>query len=226
MSLLPIKNNNQIDLKKSSFTCLSSIVVVKLYSNLYNFSHDVYTEEELLDTMERLNCRIQMHPLNVYGVVLELVKQELIQKPYIMVCSWKRLLKNLLKRYDEFKSFETVQKFYRDFEPTAKKVLPLLKADPKSDYERECLRYLQRYIHGLDKAFLLKFLRFVTGTNIVSNIFILSVSFIKMQDLQRRPIAHTCGPLLKISDTYRNFCELREKFQHVLKANTWTFDTS
>ena len=85
--------------------------------------------------MERLNCRIQVHPLNVYGVIFELAKQELIKKPYIMVCSWKRHM-DLLKRYDEFKSFETVQKFYRDFEPTAKKVLALLKADPKSDYER------------------------------------------------------------------------------------------
>ena len=43
---------------------------------------------------------------------------------------------NLLKRYDEFNSFETVQKFCRDFEPTTRKVLALLKGDPKSDSER------------------------------------------------------------------------------------------
>ena len=206
------------------FIVVSVVVNVKRNSNFYNSSHDVYTEEEFLDTMERLNCRSQVHPLNVYSVILELAKQELIQKPYIMVCSWKRHM-NLLKRYDEFKSFETVQKFYRDSEPTTKKVLALLKADPKGDSERECLKYLQRYIRGLDKVFLLKFLRFVTGTNIVSNISKLPVSFIKMQDFQRRPIAHTCGPLLEISDTYRNFCELREEFQHVLSANAWTFDT-
>ena len=160
----------------------------------------------------------------MYSVVLEFKKKELIQKPYIMVCFWKRHM-NLLKRYDEFKSFETVQKFHRDSEPTTK-VLALLKADPKSDSERECLKYLQRYIRGLDKVFLLKFLRFVTGTNIVSNISKLPVSFIKMQDFQRRPIAHTCGPLVEISDTCRNFCELREEFEHVLSANAWTFDTS
>ena len=184
------------------FIVVSVVVNVKRYSNLYNFSHDVYTEEKFLDTMERLNCRSQVHPLNVYGVILELAKQELIQKPYIMVCSWKKTY--LLKRYDEFKSFETVQKLYKDSEPTTKKVLALLKADPKTDSERECLKYLQRHIRGLDKVFLLKFLRFVTGTNIVSNISKLPVSFIKMQDFQRRPIAHTCGPLLEISDTYRN----------------------
>ena len=126
---------------------------------MYSFSHDVYTEEEFLDTMERLNCRSQVHSLNVYGVILELAKQDLIQKPYIMVCSWKKHM-NLLKRYDEFKSFETLQKFYKDSEPTIKKFLALLKANPQSDSERECLKYLQRYIRGLDKVFLLKFLRF------------------------------------------------------------------
>ena len=117
------------------FIVVSVVVNVKRNSNFYNSSHDVYTEEEFLDTMERLNCRSQVHPLNVYSVILELAKQELIQKPYIMVCSWKRHM-NLLKRYDEFKSFETVEKFYRDSEPTTKKVLALLKADPKSDSER------------------------------------------------------------------------------------------
>ena len=61
-------------------------------------------------------------------------------------------------RYDEFNSFETVHKFYRESEPTTRKVLRLLKAD------------LKRYIRGLDKVFLLTFLHFVTGTNIVSNI--------------------------------------------------------
>ena len=48
---------------------------------------------------------------------------------------------NLLIRYDEFihmMSFETVQEFYRDHEPTTKKVLALLKADPKVIL-RECV---------------------------------------------------------------------------------------
>ena len=76
-----------------------------------------------------------------------------------MVCSWKKHM-NLLKRYDEFKSFETVQKFYKDSEPTTKKVLASLKADPKSDSERECLKYLQRYILGLDNVFFTKLFTF------------------------------------------------------------------
>ena len=69
--------------------------------------------------MERLDFRSQVYPLIIYSVILELAKQELIQTPYTMVCSWKGHM-NLLKRYNEFKLFDTVQKFYRDSEPTTK----------------------------------------------------------------------------------------------------------
>ena len=44
---------------------VSVVVNVKRNSNLYNFSRDAYTEEEFLDTTERLNCYSQVHPLNV-----------------------------------------------------------------------------------------------------------------------------------------------------------------
>ena len=36
-----------------------------------------------------------MHLLNVYGVLLELAEQELIQKPYLMVYTWTNTLRYL-----------------------------------------------------------------------------------------------------------------------------------
>ena len=50
----------------------------------------IYNEQDL-DALDRFNCRTRITPLNVYGIILKLVQQELIQKPYIMVCSWKKL---------------------------------------------------------------------------------------------------------------------------------------
>ena len=65
----------------------------------------------------------------------------------MMVYSWRRHI-NLLKRCNEFKSFETLQTFCRDSEPRTKKVLALLKANPTSDPERECLEYIYiKYIN-------------------------------------------------------------------------------
>ena len=125
-----------------------------------------------------------------------------------MVCSRGKYI-NSLKQYDHFKSRETIQKFYRDSERTNKKVLALLKADLKNDPERDSFKYLQQYIRRLEQVQLLKFLQFVAGANIVSGVTMISVNFIKIEGFQRRPVAHTCGPLLKLPNSFRNFCELR-----------------
>ena len=108
-----------------------------------------------MDTLDRFNCRSRVHPMDVYSVILEIAKQELIQKPYIMVCSWGKYI-NSLKQYNHFKSPEAVQKFYRDAEPTNKKVLALLKADPKNDAERDSFKYLQQYIHTAGSSSVIK----------------------------------------------------------------------
>ena len=46
------------------------VVFMKLNSKLYNFSHDVYSNDEFLYTMERLKCRSELYLLNVYSVIL------------------------------------------------------------------------------------------------------------------------------------------------------------
>ena len=162
--------------------------------------------------------------MNVYSVILEIAKQELIQKPYIMVCSWGKYI-NSLKQYDHLKSPEAVQKFCRGTEPTNKNVLTLLKADPKNDAERDSFKYLQQYTCGLEQVQLLKFPRSVTGANIVSGATVILLNFIKIEGFQRRPVAHTCRPLPELLNSYRNYCELREEFQQVLSGNSWSFDT-
>ena len=98
--------------------------------------------------------------------------------------------------------------------------------EPKSDAERDCFCFLQRYIRGLDKSQLIKFLRFTTGSDIIA-VDKITVDFIKSDGMQRRPIARTCGPVLELSYTYQNFCELREEFQNVLTGMSlfgWSFD--
>ena len=134
--------------------------------------------------------------MNVYGVILRVTETVINAKAmYTMVCSLKKHI-NLLTK---------VRWIYRDSEPTTKNILPLFNNRPGNLSERECLKYLQRYVRGLDKVFLLTFLHFVTGANIVDIISKLPVRFIKMQNLKRLPIGHTCALLLELADTYRTF---------------------
>ena len=131
-----------------------------------------------------------------------------------------------LQSFPEFCCFDAVLQYYSSANSTDKGVISLLNVEPKSDAERDCLRFLQRYIRGLDKSQLIKSLRFTTGSDIVA-VDKITVDFIKSDGMQHRPIARTCGPVLELSYTYQNFCELREEFQNILTGMSlfgWSFD--
>ena len=59
----------------------------------------------------------------------------------------------------------------------------------------------------------------ITGGNIISNISKVLVSFIEIKGIQRQSTANTCDPLIKSSDTYRNFCKSREELYQIFGAN-------
>ena len=50
--------------------------------------------------------------MNVYGVILDIAKQELVQKPYIRLCSWKKCL-SVLKSFSEFSTVFNDDDYYK-----------------------------------------------------------------------------------------------------------------
>lgn len=53
----------------------------------------------------------------------------------------------------------------------------------------------------------------------------LSISFTNMDGFQRRPIAHTCDPILELPCTYQNYTELAEEFTTALSnKDAWGFN--
>ena len=149
--------------------------------------------------------------MNIYSVVLELAKQELIQKPYFMVCSWSKVM-HKLRSFPEFCCFDAVHQYYSSANPTNKAVISLLDVEPKSDAERDCLRFLQRYIRGLDKSQLIKFLRFTTGSDIIA-VDKITVDFIKVMECNVDQLGKHVGPSWNYLTTTKTFasCEKNSK---------------
>ena len=58
-------------------------------------------DDDSLDILDQFNCKSRVFIMNVYGVILEIAKQELVQKSYIMLYSWKKCL-SALKTFTEF----------------------------------------------------------------------------------------------------------------------------
>ena len=81
--------------------------------------------------------------------------------------------------------------------PLPKMILKLIKSQPATDQERQCLDHLKKYIRSLQEKSLSLFLQFITGSDIISCDTI-EVAFSALDGASRRPVAHTCGPLLEI----------------------------
>ena len=110
---------------------------------------------------------------------------------------------------------------YSDLKPTPKKVLSVLHfpTEMKSK-EAEVALHLKRYIRELDEEKLGRFLRFCTGSNLLTSGQI-QVEFIAQSSFTRRPIGRTCGMILQLSENYDSFPDFRSELNSILPSNIW-----
>ena len=215
---------NQVpdDLILSSFLKYLAPEEEKLLQPILDTSTLPSNREEFDDFLERFNCRTVVSNANCLKVLLEIAQQELIQKPHVMIASWQSTC-HQLKLYPAFNTIAAVKTNYDSLLPTNKKVLDMLVANPTNDAERDALKFLQRFIRGLEMSKLVKFLRFTTAMDVVVGNK-LNISFIKSEGFGSRPIAHTCGPVLELPTSYANHVELRGQFANVLRRDDWEID--
>lgn len=179
-----------------------------------------FISDDLLDLLDTFKCRSAVSKNNIYNIILEIARQELIQKPHLMASCWKTSLEYLKTNY-KFTDSTKLNEIYEELQPDRKKVISLFKPSKMNDSEKESFGYLKRYIKGLEVLHLKRLLKFLTGSDLIIVQYI-DVTFTKDQsEFTRRPIAHTCGPLLELPATYNNFCELRQEFSNILNESSW-----
>ena len=136
---------------------------------------------------------------------------------------WATILQSL-KSHPPFHDMTIILQFYEDRKPTAKKILKILDASPINEAQRNAFDHLAPYIKSLGSN-VSAFLQFTTGTNIMVKGQKLKVTFTDLNGLQRRPVAHTCGPMLELPCTYQYYNELVEEFSSILREKSaWSFD--
>lgn len=173
--------------------------------------------DELMDVLEAYECRKAVSADTLPQILEEIAHKELIQKPrYVMDC-WKEVTKRMI-------SINELLAHYDALKPTPKRVQGLLEfEDVTTAKQREVVNHLRRYLRECDDERLGKFLRFTTGSNVIICSKI-QVIFTKMSNFCRRPIGHTCGCVLELSDSFDNFPEFRSEFNKVLDSNIWVMD--
>lgn len=181
----------------------------------------VFDDDIFMNVLDKYRCRTRVSCMNVYAVFLELARQELVQKPYLMVCTWQNILTSIKEKLPDTKSVEDL---YSSIKPTNIKVVRLLQVEPKTLAERDVFNYLKEYVMSLEMSMLRNFLYFTTGADVVL-VPKIEIAFIAFaSSAQRRPIAHTCAPLLEISAAYKSFPDFRDEFNKVLMKTDWGMD--
>ena len=154
---------------------------------------DIDNNEELKDFLDDFKCRSLVKKDNISEIVSEIALQELVQKPHIMASCWQDAFSVIMPVLGE-----SIDDIYQRMEPSSKKVIKLLCANTNIDAEKESFGYLKRYIKGLELIELKKLLKFLTGADTITIDCINVTFYASVSEFQRRPIAHTCGPMLEL----------------------------
>lgn len=177
--------------------------------------------EEVIEVFGAYECRKVPSPSNFTQLVKEIAHSELIQRPKYIRDQWKEVV-TPLKELLDFSSVQNFDKFFTSIQPTSKKVARCIRAEPKTEAESTTLKYLKKFIGGLDDQpqMLRHFLRFVTGADCLC-IDGIEVTF---SQGQRLPVAHTCGCVLELPTTYSTYPEFRAQLNSILSAGDWSMD--
>lgn len=103
---------------------------------------------------------------------------------------------------------------------TADKVLSVITTEKEdlNTVETTTLYYLKTFIRSLNKEELRKFLFFVTASsNMPEKI---TVTFIKLFGISRRPIVHTCSNVIELSTNYLDYYDFASELKSVLSSES------
>ena len=172
--------------------------------------------DELIDLLDRLDVTALPTRDNLKGLLLKVAHKQLIQKPRY-ACEKMSLIAGASMK-EAFGNTQQVLLMYEDKKPTTKKLLKLLEASPSTQAENQSFRFLKQYIRALDDVGLRRMLRFLTGSDVVC-VDNIDIMFTPSDGVARRPVAHTCGPVLELPWTYASYPELRTEFDNILTNN-------
>ena len=176
-------------------------------------------DDDLLDVLGNYKCKCDITKDNISQTMNELAHQEMLQKPKYIIDCFSSIIA-VLKTFTPFQSVNSLKEMYDMKKQTPRKIVKLLQASPLSEAEHACLDHLKRYIRSLEGGKVSQFFAFVTASDVITCDSI-SVTFVELTGASRRPIAHTCGPVLELPSTYN---ELAEEFNFLIKDTlAWGF---
>jgi len=179
-------------------------------------------KDELLDILQEFDCRLIVNEKNIKDVIFEIAHKEIIQRPKYIIDIWSQVLKN---KVTPTISKISLQEMYISKVPTSINLLKNLQCPDKdeSEIKRKVFGFLKKFIREADQILCTKLLRFITGSDIITDQININFTSVK-DDYSRSPVAHTCTNTLDLPMSYDRFIDLRSELNSILASNIWVMD--
>jgi hypothetical protein len=177
------------------------------------------TQEQLIDLLSRFGVKQLPTAANLRDILRRVAASELPAKPAFAMealCNGASSCLPSTKCYEEKLA---------ELTPSGRKVVSMI-AEPlgMTVSQQAVFGFLLRYVRSLNAEMLGRFLRFSTGSSVVT-VDIIQVDFNALTGLARRITSHTCNPCLHLPTTYSSYTDFRAEFNDgILTGNQWTMD--
>ena len=190
-----------------------------------NVDYSSSLQDELVSILASQGCRQIPNALNLRSLMVQAARYTLLIQP---AAALSMLHSGVPKQHASFWATMSLKKLlsvYQALSVSVSKILNLIE-EPfmSSSAQDKVYQYLRRFIGNMTQNELSAFLRFVTGSVVVS-VPRITITFNSLQGIARRPISHTCSSTLELSTTYSSLPEFTSEFRSVLSDSySWRMD--
>ena len=208
------------------------ILISSFLGSLGNFERELFSEclelsefsseqiNDIVECLERYGVRQLPTPNNLRAITIrcsEVVSVERSLFP-LQCMNLGRLL-----HFPEFRAVEEIKKLLERLKPNPRKVSEMIAAEPSNQAEERVFGFLRRAIRSFTDELLLKFLRFVGGSDTLNFAWI-TVQFVRLEGLSRRIISHTCTHTIDLPVNYVSYNEFLMELKNQLSSDVWAMD--
>ena len=174
----------------------------------------------LIDILEREGSHsLPQSPAEMKALLIQTAHKCLIQNSAYAL----EAMRNVVPIGLKIQNTAELHAIYEKMKPSPRKIIKLLQVGELDKEQTKSFNFFKQFVNGQNMQGTEKLLQFMTGSKILS-VDKISVEFVKLSGLQRRPVAHTCGPVLELPSTYNSYRELRSEFEAVLNSGYLSMD--
>lgn len=213
-------------LKSSFMNYIDDFEKVALLKFINKESIDEDDQDVITCLLSRFSCFMLPTRENIEQVVISTARSELLCRPlHALKCIQRGMIDAHPLLWEELSEAD-IDCIYRDLVPTPIRVWKTICApDVLTRQQDITLDYLRRFILSLDRKKLSLFLRFATGSSLMTSVSI-NVTFNSTPPgYTRSPGANTCSSTLILPTSYQSFMEFKSEFVGILNnSDMWYMD--